>query len=310
MELRRLRLLAELSRSGTIARVAEVLGYSPSSVSVQLSELEREAGTKLLTRVGRNVQLTPAGRRLASYADQALAADEGVRSELSALAVGAPTGTVKISSVQTVAMALLPNVLAQLAHTAPDLRLEIEESATRAALEDLHSRRLDLVVGIDYEPTPPPRFPGIDHVPLLTEDVLLAVPSRSRFARRTSVDIADLAAEAWAAGPAGEGHRAVIDHLCNRIGGFSPDVRHHTDDTLVLRALVSSGHAVTLLPALIGKATPHVALRQMDGVSLRRTIFTATRHSSGQSSAIAAVLTALGDAARVVTSGRTDARPA
>ena len=68
MELRRLRLIHELARRGTIAAVAEALAYSPSSVSVQLAELEREAGVKLLRRVGRNVALTAAGWRLAEHA--------------------------------------------------------------------------------------------------------------------------------------------------------------------------------------------------------------------------------------------------
>jgi DNA-binding transcriptional LysR family regulator len=75
IELRRLRLLHELSRLGTVAAVAETLSYSPSSVSVQLAQLEREAGAKLLRRVGRNVELTAAGRRLAAYAAESLAAD-------------------------------------------------------------------------------------------------------------------------------------------------------------------------------------------------------------------------------------------
>ena len=84
LELRRLRLLYELSRSGTIAAAAEALSYSPSSVSVQLAQLEREAGVQLLRRAGRNVELTPAGVRLAAYAAEALAADEQIRSELGA----------------------------------------------------------------------------------------------------------------------------------------------------------------------------------------------------------------------------------
>jgi DNA-binding transcriptional LysR family regulator len=58
MELRRLRLLHEFSRCGTVAAVAEALSYSPSSVSVQLAELEREAGVKLLRRTGRTLELT------------------------------------------------------------------------------------------------------------------------------------------------------------------------------------------------------------------------------------------------------------
>ena len=124
MELRRLRLLHELSRRGTIAAVADALSYSPSSVSVQLAELEREAGTELLRRVGRGVQLTPAGWRLADHAAQALAADEAVRAELSSLGE-APHGRVRVTFVQSAALALLPTALAHLNENAPDLRVEV-----------------------------------------------------------------------------------------------------------------------------------------------------------------------------------------
>ncbi|GAA4374330.1 hypothetical protein GCM10023152_17010 [Agromyces bauzanensis] len=62
IDVRRLRLLVELSRRGTLAAVAEALSYSPSSVSQQLSLLEREAGVPLLVQVGRRVQLTVRSR--------------------------------------------------------------------------------------------------------------------------------------------------------------------------------------------------------------------------------------------------------
>jgi hypothetical protein len=42
LDLRRLRLLRELARRGTIAAVAEALSYSPSAVSQQLAALEKE----------------------------------------------------------------------------------------------------------------------------------------------------------------------------------------------------------------------------------------------------------------------------
>jgi DNA-binding transcriptional LysR family regulator len=51
LDLRRLRLLRELDARGTIAAVAEALSYSPSAVSQQLSQLEREAGAELLERL-------------------------------------------------------------------------------------------------------------------------------------------------------------------------------------------------------------------------------------------------------------------
>ena len=60
LDARRLRLLSELSRRGTIAQVAKAVGYTPSAVSQSLSQLEREVGIVLLERDGRRVRLTPA----------------------------------------------------------------------------------------------------------------------------------------------------------------------------------------------------------------------------------------------------------
>ena len=61
MELRRLRVLVELSRLGTMSAVAQATGYGTSAVSQQLAALEREAGVPLLEADGRRVRLTPAG---------------------------------------------------------------------------------------------------------------------------------------------------------------------------------------------------------------------------------------------------------
>lgn len=308
MELRRLRLLAELDRRGTIAAVAGALSFSPSSVSAQLAELEREAGTALLLRAGRNVQLTPAGRRLAGHAREALAADEAVRAEIGGI-TDRPAGRIRVAVAQTAALALVPPVLDMLAKQSPDLRIEVVGRETVPALEELRARSLDLVVGIDYEPVPVPVYREVHRADLLEEDVLVAVPARSRLRRDAAVDIRTLENRAWAAGPRGGGHSAAIEYVCARLGGFAPDIRHRTDDALILRALVSSGQAVTLLPALIGTATPQVAVRPLNGTRLTRTIFTAARDSGKDSPAVTTVRDALKEASAAVSRGRDDVRP-
>jgi DNA-binding transcriptional LysR family regulator len=306
MELRRLKLLLELSRRGTVAAVADALSYSASSVSVQLAELEREAGVKLLRRVGRNVALTPAGWRLAEHAERAVTQDEAMRTELQALS-GRPRGRIRMTFVQTPALSLLPATLAALADVAPDLTVEVSQRETAPAIEELRSRAVDVVVGMDYDPVPVARHRDVDREDLIREHVLLAVPADDPLARGDQpIALADVRDQPWAAGHRGTGHAATVEHLCNRVGGYAPDIRHRTDDALILRALVSSGQAVTLLPALIGTATPQVAVRPVAEGPVLRTIFSAARVSAAASPAVLAVRDALGAAARAATEGRDD----
>jgi DNA-binding transcriptional LysR family regulator len=305
MELRRLRLLHEFARRGTVAAVAEALSYSPSSVSVQLGELEREAGATLFRRSGRTLQLTPAGHRLAEHAAQALTADEAVRAELAALR-DSPRGTVRMSFVQTPALALLATTLRALADSAPDLRIEVFHNETPPALADLRSRALDVVVGTEYEVIPVPNHRDVDRRDLVHEDVRLIVPVDHPLAAEPEIPLAAVEHAPWAAGQPGTGHAAAVEHLCNRYGGYAPDVRHRTDDGLLLRALVASGQAVTILPALLVTATPEVAARPIADGAVHRTIFTAARTAAAKAPAVIAVREAIRDAAARATHGRDD----
>jgi DNA-binding transcriptional LysR family regulator len=289
-----------LSRLGTVAAVAETLSYSPSSVSVQLAQLEREAGAKLLRRVGRNVELTPAGRRLATYAAEALAADEAVRSEL-ASAADAPLGRLRMTFVQTPALALLPGVMERLAETAPELRVEVVQSETAPALDDLRSQAVDLVVGIEYDPVPVPRQRNVDRRDLMREDVLLALhPQHEAATKRGPIRLAACEEAAWASGHRGTGLDAVVRNVCNRLGGYEPQIRHRSDDGLVLSALVASGRAVALLPALLATGMPQIIVRRLREERLQRTIFTAARVTATDAPAIDAARDALLDTARQV----------
>ena len=81
MDPRRLELLLELSRLGSMRAVAETMHVTTSTVSQQIAVLAREAGTPLIEPAGRRVRLTPAGRRLADHAVTILAALEAAREE-------------------------------------------------------------------------------------------------------------------------------------------------------------------------------------------------------------------------------------
>src|SRR5271166_4454256 len=97
LDIRRMALLRELARLGTIAAVAQAQFCTPSAVSQQLAALEREAGVQLVRRSGRGVALTAAGADLAertggvlALLEEASAALASARTELTGeLRIGA-----------------------------------------------------------------------------------------------------------------------------------------------------------------------------------------------------------------------------
>src|SRR3954471_9970050 len=125
MEIRRLKLLLELSRLGSMRAVADELGYTTSSVSQQLGVLAREAGAALIEPDGRRVRLTPAGRRLAEHAVAILAEVEAAPLGLGPGA--GPPGTLLVASFATAVRRSLLPIAASLATSHPQVRILIHE---------------------------------------------------------------------------------------------------------------------------------------------------------------------------------------
>lgn len=106
----RLRVLRELHLRGTLAAVADALSYTPSAVSQQLSQLEKEAGVQLLEKVGRGVRLTDQAITLVGHTEAILARLELAESELAA-AQPEVRGVLRVASFQSVVLELAPAAL-------------------------------------------------------------------------------------------------------------------------------------------------------------------------------------------------------
>ena len=146
MELRRLRVLVELSRLGTMSAVAQATGYGTSAVSQQLAALEREAGVPLLEADGRRVRLTPAAR-LVGHAEGILAAMTAA--ELDLAAAGQPSGLVRVAGYTTALRQHLLPVAGELARILPLVELEIQEREPTEVDELLDAGQID--VGFVYD---------------------------------------------------------------------------------------------------------------------------------------------------------------
>ncbi|WP_279366238.1 LysR family transcriptional regulator [Microbacterium testaceum] len=284
-DLRRLRLLHELSVRGTLAAVAEALAYSPSTISQQLALLEKEAGVPLLEPDGRRVRLTAQGAALAAHAARMLAADEAARAELERMRPS--LAPVRLAVMQSAAHGLLPRALDALAESEPQLRVEVAELAPEEGLFEVAARGFDLAVAEQYPGHTREHREGLERGLLGRDAIRLAVSCDD-----PAQHLEDLRERAWVMEPVGTAARQWATQQC-RAAGFEPDVRFEMADLTAQARLVASGHAVGMIPDLVfaGEAPP-VRLVGLPGQP-RREVFTAVRRGTADRPGVRAVRAAL-----------------
>jgi len=286
LDLRRLRLLRELARRGTITAVAEALSYSPSAVSQQLAALEKEAGVRLLEPTGRRVTLTPQGDLLVAHTQVLLEEMERAEAGL-AQSLNETVGTLRVAAFQTAVLALLPHALSQLARQHPSLRVEVTELEPEVALPALAAGEFDLVLGEEYPGHPLPRPRETERHDLLTDELRLITPSGWSERSLTS-----LASRPFVLEPVGTTAREWATAAC-RQAGFEPDVRYTSTDLQIHLRLAESGLAAALLPDLSGAGDRQDVLTHRLQGRPRRQIFSTVRRGAARHPKVQAFTTAL-----------------
>jgi DNA-binding transcriptional LysR family regulator len=248
MDPRRLRLLLELSRRGSMRAVADELGYTTSTISHQLAVLAREAGTPLIEPSGRGVRLTPAGQRLADHAVTILAALEAARADLDPS--GEPAGVVRVAGFATAIRRALVPVVATLAETHPAVELRVFEHEAPEALALLADDEIDLALVYDYNLAPRTFERSITAAPLWTSRWHLAVPAGDDDpGDEASPDVLRRYADAgWIVNSRDTADETAVRAIA-ALAGFVPRVTHRADSLELVQDLILAGLGVGLLSA-------------------------------------------------------------
>lgn len=139
-------------RSFTVA--AADLHVVQSTVTARVKLLETELGLRLLDRLPGGVELTGAGERLLSHAQDVVEAEE--RLVESARSAGSPTGDVVLGAPESVCAYRLARVLAALAGTHPGINVRMSPTGTGETFQRLLHRTLDLGFVLDDRRAPLP----------------------------------------------------------------------------------------------------------------------------------------------------------
>ena len=264
---RRLELLLELSRLGSMREVGEAMHVTTSTVSQQIAALARETGTALVEPDGRRVRLTPAGRRLAGHAVTILAAIEAARRDLDPAVP--PAGTVRVAAFASAFRQVLLPVARTLAGRQPEVRLHLLEQEPAEALGLLAADEVDLVLTYDYNLAPARPDRGLHSQqwhsrPLGPTPWSLGTPSGPG-PRGTAAEVFRRYRDyPWIVNSRNTADEEVIRVVAS-LAGFEPRVTQRADCLDLVQDMILAGLGVGLLPAA---RLP--ARRPVRGVSLRR----------------------------------------
>src|SRR5690242_8278913 len=195
LDLRRLRLLREVSRLGSLTAAAAELSFTTSAVSQQVTKLEHEMGVALLERHPRGAVLTEAGRALLRYADDIDRIIEAARAEMDEFA-GLRRGQLRMGTFPTVGASLMPDVVLAFRARHPEVTVTVV-SARRAGLVDRLKRRdIELTLLWDY-PWQRIKDAELSTVTLMSDPTLLLVPRGHPLAEAEVIRMKELADQQW-----------------------------------------------------------------------------------------------------------------
>jgi len=298
LDLRRLQVLQSVVGTGSITAAAHGLGFTVSSVSQQMSALERQLDVVLFEKSGRGVRPTAAALLLAEHASVLLAAAADAEQALDDLKSGR-RGRLHVVSFPSAGDSLLPPAMAELRREQPGVLVHVSVEEAEGAFARLRSGRADLAVVV--EPFGPGHAPhdGLVRVHLLDDPYRLLLPKGHRLARRRQVDLTQLAGDDWVS-TLGGGYDYVRETTlaaCRR-AGFTPRIVAQADEFPATQGYVAAGLGVALVPVLaLGALHEGVVVRRLLDKTAPRHVWAVTRPSAAQLAPVRAMLAALHHAA-------------
>lgn len=281
-----LRVFLEVTRLRSIAAAAGTLGYTASAVSRHIALLEQSAGTALLIRESRGLQLTAAGERLLPHARGIIERLDLAQAEMSLLTRG-HRDTIRLVASRAVLMRFLAVALDRFRETDPDVGIVFTLGDDGPAQELVLSGTADIAIATDVERAPhlPARDPETILVtPLLDDPLVCALNARHPLAQQDSIDLREVAAEMWAvADPRRSATRRLQDSAAKQ--GLTLGHQYTVDDYHAMLGLVAAGLAVACVPGIsLTPPDPRIVIRPFREPMLRRVAAVSDRESAKRDS--------------------------
>lgn len=242
MEWRQILYFIEVAKHEHVTEAAARLHVAQSAVSRQLGLLEAELGIPLFTREGRNVKLTSIGRVFLGFAENAVnEINQGIEKIEEYL--NPEQGIIRLGLATGLSAHTLPAALSQFREQHPGINFQLYQGSHRYLIDLIEKGRLDIAF---CAPVPKDHSDVAGHI-FYREELLAVLPVQHALTEIDYLRLDLLRNEPFVAFRKGLSLHDSLLQACGE-AGFVPKLAFEGEDIETVKALVSAGFGVALLP--------------------------------------------------------------
>ena len=244
LRLRDLHILSAVVQWGSMAKAASHLAMSQPAVSGAIASLEAALGVRLLDRTPRGVEPTLCASALLR---RGLVVFDELRQGIKEIEfLTDPTaGEVRIGCIEPLAAGFMPEVIDQFSRKYARVLVHVAYAQTATQeFRELHERTVDLLLGRILKPVVDDE---IDAEVLFRDEYFVVTGSRSPWARRRKVALADLLDEPWIFGPPNTVFASFMTQAFSAQGLELPRAGVTSFSAAIRMQLVATGRFLTIM---------------------------------------------------------------
>ena len=247
MELRNLFTFIHVAELGSFTRAAEQLGYSQSTISFQIKQLEEELGCLLFDRINHTITLTERGRELVTYAHGIRELTEKLKESLEA--EEECRGQVHIVTPDSVCEEMIYSHYLDFHERYPGISIKFTTADTLVMFDMLDHNEADAIITLDSHAYRRD-YVIAKEMPLSMHFVTNA---RSHLVNKRAIKMKDIINEPFVLTEYGQGYRRVFDEaLAAKSLEINPVLEIGRTD--VITALLARGDMISYLPDFVTRS--------------------------------------------------------
>ena len=246
MELRNLITFTHVAELGSFTKAAEQLGYSQSTISFQIKQLEEELGCLLFERINHTITLTERGRDLVSYAHQIRTLTDEFKESLDKEET--LSGHIHIVAPDSVCEDMVNAHYIDFHSKYPLISIKFTTADTNVMFDMLDHNEADIIITLDRHSY------NKDYVIAKEEQLSMhfVTGADSKFAGRKGLSIRDIVNEPFILTEYGQGYRRVFDReLAKKSIEIMPVLEIGRTD--MITSVLTQSNMISFLPDFVTK---------------------------------------------------------